>query len=138
MFRNDRKSGFTDVTEQMGTADLGFGMGVSWGDYDLDGRQDLYTSNMFSKAGQRIVALIDPSVLDPRVAKMSGGNSLFRNHGDHFKKVSGLESPALKVEKAGWSYSGQFTDIDNDGFLDIYALAGFYTAPADLALPIDL
>jgi hypothetical protein len=136
MFRNDGPSGFTDVTEPTGTADLGFGMGVSWGDYDLDGRQDLYVSNMFSKAGQRITALLDP--IDPRVARMSGGNSLFRNRGERFEKVSGLKSPALQVEKAGWSYSSQFTDIDNDGYLDIYALSGFYSAPADIALPIDL
>lgn len=138
MFRNDGPAGLTDVTAQTETADLGFGMGVSWGDYDLDGRQDLYVSNMFSKAGQRITAMVDPKALDPRVAKMSGGNSLFRNEGEKFHKVSGLKPPALTVEKAGWSYSSQFTDIDNDGYLDIFALSGFYTAPADLALPIDL
>jgi hypothetical protein len=136
MFRNDGSRGFTDITAEAGTADLGFGMGVSFGDYDLDGRQDLYVSNMFSKAGQRITAMVEP--IDARVAKMSGGNSLFRNLGETFEKVSGLRPPALTVEKAGWSYSSQFVDIDNDGYLDIYALSGFYTAPADLALPIDL
>lgn len=139
MFRNDDGKTFVDITEQTGTADLGFGMGVSWGDFDLDGRQDLYVSNMFSKAGQRVTAQTESLGVDPRVSRMSGGNTLFQNQGDYqFKKVSGLKPPALCVEKAGWSYSGQFADIDNNGYLDIYALAGFYTAPPEHALPIDL
>jgi hypothetical protein len=136
MFRNDGPDGFVDVTEETGTADIGFGMGVSWGDYDLDGRQDLYVTNMFSKAGQRITSQLKS--LDPEFAKASRGNSLFRNLGAEFKKVSGLAPPALLVEKAGWSWGGQFVDVNNDGYLDIHALSGFYTPPKGLALPVDL
>ena len=132
MFRNDGGT-FTDVTEETGTADIGFGMGVSWGDYDNDGRQDLYVCNMYSKAGQRIMSQIPQ--LDPRITMLAGGNSLFHNRGDHFEKVSGVESPALLVEKVGWAWGGQFADIDNDGFLDIYSLAGYYSAPEEIAVP---
>jgi hypothetical protein len=135
MFRNDGAQGFVDVTKPMQTADVGFGMGVSWGDYDLDGRQDLYVSNMFSKAGQRITSQIDS--LDPRFAQTARGNSLFRNIDGSFKKVSGLAPPALQVEKAGWSWSGQFVDINNDGYLDIHALSGYYTAPKQIAFAAD-
>ena len=53
----------------------------------------------------------------------------FRNRGDDFEKVSGLGDQKLQVEKAGWSWGGQFVDVDNDGYLDIYASSGFYTAP---------
>ena len=135
MFRNDGESGFVDVTKPTQTADVGFGMGVSWGDFDLDGRQDLYVSNMFSKAGQRITSQLES--LDPRFAQTARGNSLFRNMDGRFEKVSGLTSPALKVEKAGWSWSGQFVDIDNDGYLDIHALSGYYTAPKQIAFAAD-
>ena len=54
LLRNEGQGTFVDATEATGTADVGFGMGVSWGDYDHDGRQDLYVSNMYSKAGQRL------------------------------------------------------------------------------------
>ena len=65
---------------------------------------------------------------------MARGNSLFRNAGQRFEKVSGLAPPALQVERAGWSWGGQFVDVDNDGFLDVYASSGFYTAPREIAI----
>jgi hypothetical protein len=132
LFRNEGGGRFVDVTEATGTADIGFGMGASFGDYDNDGRQDLYVTNMYSKAGSRITAQVPG--LDPRLAKMAGGNSLFRNAGERFEKISGTEPPALEVEKAGWSWGGQFLDVDNDGFLDLYAASGFYTAPPAVAI----
>jgi hypothetical protein len=111
-------------------------MGVSWGDYDGDGRLDLYVTNMYSKAGLRITGKIPE--LRPEYAQMAHGNSLFRNRGDGFEKTSGLEPPALLVEKSGWAWGGQFVDVDNDGDLDIHSLAGNYTAPKEIAIPLDL
>jgi len=139
MLRNDGGR-FVDVTEATRTADIGFGMGVGWGDYDRDGRQDLYVSNMYSKAGRRITAQFP--TLDGRLQKMARGNTLFRNvgdtlSGDRFEHVSGLAAPLLKVEAAGWSWGGQFADFDNDGYLDLYVLSGYYTAPADVAVEVD-
>ena len=58
LFRNDGPGGFTDVTSEVGLTDYGFSMGASFGDYDNDGRDDLYVSNMFSEAGRRITARI--------------------------------------------------------------------------------
>ncbi|MBN4059020.1 VCBS repeat-containing protein [Endomicrobium sp. AH-315-J14] len=127
---------FVDVTDETHTADIGFGMGASFGDYDGDGRQDLYVSNMYSKAGQRISRRL--AVIDPRLSRMARGNSLFRNTGSAFEKVSGTSEPALRVENAGWAWGGQFIDVDNDGFLDIHSLNGHYTAPRKQALPVDL
>jgi hypothetical protein len=132
LFRNEGGGRFTDVTDATGTADIGFGMGAAFGDYDNDGRQDLYVTNMYSKAGNRITSQVPG--LDPRLAKMAGGNSLFRNAGPRFDKVSGTAPPALLVEKAGWSWGGQFVDVDNDGFLDLYAPSGFYSAPPPVAI----
>lgn len=136
LMRNDGNGRFTDVTDRTGTADVGFGMGVTWGDYDFDGRHDLYVTNMYSSAGRRITAQMGAISAD--IAPMARGNSLFRNLGPRFARVSGLEPPALLVEKAGWGWGSQFLDIDNDGDLDIYALAGYYTAPRRTANPPDL
>jgi hypothetical protein len=136
LMRNDGDAGFVDVGKESGTTDIGFGMGASWGDYDNDGRADLYVSNMFSKAGRRITGSLKE--IDPRFALMARGNSLFHNTDSAFAKVSGLEAPALQVEKAGWSWSGQFVDFDNDGWLDVHALSGYYSAPPEVAVKVDL
>ncbi len=136
LIRNDGSGVFVDITAETATADLGFGMGASWGDYDEDGDQDLYVSNMFSKAGTRITEQL--ADLDPRFASMARGNSLFANGPSEWEKVSGYEKPKLLVERAGWGWGSQFVDVDNDGYLDLYALSGYYTAPPEVELPIDL
>ena len=93
-------------------------------------------TNMFSKAGRRITAQI--AALDPRLTQLARGNSLLRNDGGRFRKVSGMQPPALLVEKVGWSWGAQFLDFDNDGFLDLYAPSGYYTAPSEVEIPLDL
>ncbi|MXY31247.1 MAG: VCBS repeat-containing protein [Gammaproteobacteria bacterium] len=136
LFRNDGRGAFTDVTAATRTADLGFGMGASWGDYDGDGLQDLYVTNMHSKAGRRIAARLKN--IDETFGRMARGNTLFRNGKEGFEQVSGLEPPGLLVEAAGWGWGSQFLDLDNDSDLDIHALSGFYTAPSAVELPIDI
>ena len=136
LYRNDGSGAFTDVTAATGTADLGFGMGASWGDYDADGLQDLYVTNMHSKAGLRIAARLND--VDGNFRRMARGNTLFRNRMDGFEQVSSLERPGLLVEAAGWGWGSQFLDLDNDSDLDIHALSGFYTAPSAVELPVDI
>ena len=135
-FRNDGDQGFKDITRESGLTGMGFGMGVSWGDYDNDGQIDIYVSNMFSKAGQRITAQV--AGIDPRLREMAQGNFLYRLNDGQFSLVSGVDKPGLQVAKSGWSWGGQFLDFDNDGFRDIYATSGYYTAPSDIAIDIDL
>jgi hypothetical protein len=135
LVRNEGGLSFTDITEESGTADLGFGMGASWGDYDEDGRQDLYVTNMYSKAGRRIARLAGELAADG--APMARGNTLFRSTSESFERVSGLEPPALLVEKGGWGWAGQFVDVDNDCDLDIFSLSGYYSAPDQVAIPED-
>ncbi len=136
MFRNEGGGRFTDVTKETGTADIGFGMGVTWGDYDGDQRQDLYVSNMFSKAGRRITAKV-PN-LNPIFAAMAGGNSLFHNEGNRFRKVSGMDPSKIMVEYGDWAWGAQFADFDNDGWLDIYDPAGHYTPPKRIEAQVDI
>jgi hypothetical protein len=135
LLRNDGGV-FTDVAETSGTTDIGFGMGVTWGDYDHDGRQDLYVANMYSKAGKRVLSQFGK--VDERLKLMYRGNSLFHNQTDGFEKTSGTEAPQLQVENAGWSWGSQFVDLDNDGWLDLYALSGMITAPPEFEIPVDI
>jgi hypothetical protein len=123
------------VTAELGIKYFGLGMGASWGDYDRDGRVDLYATNMYSTAGSRITAQL--GFVDDRYREMAQGNYLYRNEGDQFRKVSGSTPPALPVERTGWSWGSQFVDVDNDGFLDLGVLNGFYTAPREVALSGD-
>jgi hypothetical protein len=136
LFRNDGPAGFADVTEEAGITHFGFAMGATWGDYDNDGHDDLYVSNMYSKAGRRITARIPG--LDSSFAASAAGNYLYRQDAGRFELVSGLEPPGLLVADAGWSWGGQFADLDNDGYLDLYVLSGYYTAPEKLSTGLDL
>ena len=111
-------------------------MGVSWGDYDNDGSRDLYVSNMYSKAGLRITDQIHG--IDRRIQQLSQGNHLYRRQPAKFDLVSGLTPPALAVSRAGWSWGGQFVDVNNDSFLDLYVPNGYYTAPEEFSSTVDL
>ena len=139
LFRNDGELGFADVTTRMGgDAMRGYGMGVTWGDYDRDGWQDLYVSNMYSKAGKRIIGQVQAD-LDERYLLSANGNRLFRNQkGQRLDLVSGERPEDVRVTKAGWSWGGQFCDFDNDGWLDLYVASGFYTAPDEITCHADL
>ncbi|MDT4897001.1 MAG: hypothetical protein QOH25_2078 [Acidobacteriota bacterium] len=93
LLRNDGNFHFTDVTAQAGVREGGLTLGVSFGDYDNDGNQDIYVANDF------------------------GRNALLRNKGDGtFADVS-KETGTLDF---GYGMSSTFGDIDNDGDLDIY------------------
>jgi hypothetical protein len=137
LFRNDGPAGFTDVTREAGLTYYGFSMGASWGDYDNDGRDDLYVSNMYSEAGRRITRRI--AGLDKTFAESAAGNYLYHRETDgSFRQLAGLQAPAMTVMKAGWSWGGCFADFNNDSFLDLYVLNGYFTAPPELASDLDL
>ena len=112
---------------------MAFGMGASVGDYDNDGDLDLFVSNMFSKAGNRIVPAIGTS--DPRILVAARGNFLYRNDGGVFHQAAQADAPETKV---GWAFGGQFADFNNDGWLDLYVPSGLYTAPKEIATEVDL
>lgn len=137
LFRNEGGGEFSDVSSEAGTTAFGFAMGASWGDYDNDGRHDLYVSNMFSKAGKRITAQVEG--LNADYAESATGNYLYhQEQGGQFALVSGLEPPAMLVAQSGWAWGGQFADFNNDGWLDIYAVDGYFTAPREVATEVDL
>ena len=91
---------------------------------------------MYSKAGMRITGQIPD--LDHRFRMSADGNRLFRNNGQKFELVSANQQQGIEVNKAGWSWGGQFVDFDNDANLDLYVTSGYRTAPRQIATDVDL
>lgn len=101
-------------------------MGMAVGDFDNDGNIDIYTANMYSKAGRRIMENLPPGSYPPeifaKIKRFVVGSEMYRNQGGLKFERSGK---ALRVHSVGWAYGAAFVDLDNDGFLDLYATAGF-------------
>jgi hypothetical protein len=115
---------FVDRAETHGVYDGGYGMGVSFGDYDNDGDLDLHVTRMSSTAGRRILARLGEAELPSRerLEELAIGNSLYENSGTGiFRDVSAEAGPFA----AGWAWGGGFIDIDNDGLEDLFTPNGF-------------
>jgi len=92
LYRNDGDWVFTDVTEEAGVGDTGYGLGVAAGDFDNDGDLDLYLNNF-------------------------GPNVFCRNEGDGtFTDVTAESGAGDDGVGAGVA----FLDIENDGDLDLF------------------
>ena len=122
------RSGFVDVAARAGVEDLAAGMGVSFGDANGDGRADLYVSNMFSSAGNRVS--FRSRFLGGRTGEVrrqfqrhSRGNSLFLSDGD----AGFVAAEDAGVSEAGWAWGARFIDLDTDGWLDLVSPNGLLT-----------
>ena len=83
---------FEDVTDKAGVANERWGFGVAAGDYDNDGRPDLYVTNF-------------------------GVSRLYHNKGNGtFTDVA----EKLGVARKGWSTGASWGDYDGDGRLDLF------------------
>lgn len=106
-------------------ADFG-SMGLTCGDYDNDGNIDIYVSNMYSKAGNRVMGnMIEgtyPDKIQSRLESMVAGGELYQNQGDLTFKPVGKK---FQVHAAGWAWGASLADLNNDGWLDLYVTAGF-------------
>ena len=94
LYHNDGKGHFTDVTAGSGLDISFYGMGVAIGDYDNDGRPDVFISGV-------------------------GGGRLFHNEGGG--KFVEVTAPAgVGGATIDWSTACAWIDYDNDGKLDLF------------------
>jgi hypothetical protein len=104
VYRNTGAATFTDVTTPVISDENGMGAGI--GDYDNDGDLDWFVSSIKSTGG-------GPPT----------GNRLYRNQGDGtFDDVTDLAG----VRDGGWGWASSFADFNNDGFLDLFLVNGWY------------
>jgi hypothetical protein len=100
-------------------------MGAAAGDIDNDGEIDIYCANMYSKAGSRVMGNMKPgSYSDDMMARMRrlvAGSQMHLNKGGFQFEQAGER---LQVHAVGWAYGPVLADLDNDGWLDLYATAG--------------
>jgi len=127
---------FHDAAKEAGVEDIGPGMSAAWFDYDGDGRPDLYVSNMWSDAGQRVSshpAFRPARGPDLREAyrRHSKGNSLYRNRGDGTFEETG---PRQQVEMGRWAWGAEAFDFDHDGSPEIFIACGMLTGPNETDL----
>lgn len=97
LYRNNGDGTFKDVTEEAGLCLRGTGMGVTVGDYDNDGDQDIYVTNV-------------------------GDNYFWQNQGNGtFAQISDKNGTADETS-LGWGTG--FLDYDNDMDPDLYVVNG--------------
>ncbi len=112
LWRNDG-TGFTDVAPSLGLAAPGRkpedgGVGCAIGDYDNDGKFDIFVA-------------------------VYGANLLYRNNGDgSFTEVA----KAAGVDDAGHAVAASWGDYDNDGYLDLFVTS--YEGEPGKQTPLDL
>jgi enediyne biosynthesis protein E4 len=92
LFRNKHGQVFQDVTEAAGIRNHDYGQGVAVGDFDSDGFDDLFVTNV-------------------------GQNQLYHNQGDGSFEVVPAEAG---FQESLWSTSAAWGDVDRDGDLDLY------------------
>lgn len=130
-YRNHGDGTFTAASKKSHVEDVGAGMSACWADVDNDGRADLYVSNMWSAAGQRISGQKRfhekaPESTRDLYRRHARGNALYRNQGDGlFRNLS----EQAGVEAGRWAWSSDFWDFDHDGYPDLYVTNGYISGP---------
>jgi hypothetical protein len=121
---------FEDLTDSLGLGDSGWSMGISAGDYDGDGLQDLVSTHVTLLAGRRIVESARglDGELDAWIEELRDhyvGIRLYRNTGNGYEDVTARAGLDWVGDGAG---SVEWIDYNSDGHLDIYVPNGLWTS----------
>ena len=124
MFRNAGNGRFEDITEASGTGHVAHSSGAVFLDFDRDGLLDLFVTNVgrYTKdeigPGGYYVGYTDAfsgHLMDERTER----SVLYRNLGNgRFEDVT----EKTGILEAGWNGDATFTDLDGNGFPDLYVL----------------
>ncbi len=122
---NNGNGTFREQKMTEGAGDFG-SMGVTCGDIDNDNNIDIYCANMYSKAGARVISNVRagtyPEEIMDKIRSFVKGSQLWRNRGDLTFEPMGQK---YQISAVGWAYGPALLDLDNDGWLDLYATAGY-------------
>jgi len=132
LYRNVDGKRFEDVTAKLGAEDRAYGMSAAWGDFDGDGRMDLYTTGTYTQWGFLHEYPGLPIPLPGRIfmpvaiswmEKMCRGNSLLlQTANGRFEDATARSGAG----RAGWNWSAIAADLNDDGRLDVYATNGMW------------
>ncbi|MDP2269216.1 MAG: VCBS repeat-containing protein [Archangium sp.] len=127
LWRFEADGGAMNVAASSGLNDPGNGMSADVADFDGDGQPDLYISNMFSKAGTRVIASAKglPPELMGTVKKFARGNTLYLSRDGGFDE----QAEPTGVNRGLWAFGSVMTDFDNDGRLDVAVANGYLSHP---------
>jgi len=124
LFENDGRGHFRDISKAAGVDHVGHSSGAVFFDFDRDGLLDLYVCNVGRytndnrRADGAFVGLTDAfsGHLHPERAERA---ILYKNLGGRrFKDVTA----DVGLGDAGWSGDASVSDLNGDGFPDLYAL----------------
>lgn len=124
---NDGRGRFTDVTESWLNENRAFGMAHTLGDYDGDGRLDLFMIGMNSFVAERLERLMSSADLPGDRASRSAvtyGNRLYFHRNGRLVQTAASD----QLARTGWSWGATSADFDNDGDLDFYVVNGHISA----------
>ncbi len=127
LFLNQGNGTFSDETRSLGDARHLFGMAHVTGDFNDDGRPDLYAIGMGSPVAARLDrwGLARPGFESDRRLRpaMTAGNRMFLG-------VSGgmtVAPSGMGLSDGGWAWAATPIDVDNDGRLDLHVCHGHET-----------
>lgn len=127
LFRNAGTGRFEDATGRLGGNRFAFGMGHLTGDFDGDGRTDIFLVGMDSPVAARLDRAGEWDRrwdLDPGMRRaMTYGNRLLKGTADGFEPAPRGDSLA----RGGWAWAATALDVENDGNLDFHLTNGHET-----------
>ncbi len=96
LFRRLPDATWVNIAADAGLGDYGYGQGIAIGDYNADGFEDVYLTNV-------------------------GANVMLRNQGDGtFVDATGETGTAGAGTGSRWSSSAAFSDLSGDGLVDLF------------------